>query len=257
MHACLTASTCVSWPQQKMFWMAQRDPEGLHVLSSCGSVKWLTVGWDTSSSWRVCYLVRAASQMSISLVVGERSCPARTVFADVCSNMKYVFPRTSLLWSKCCGYGLLYNVNVIRWAHNKLQTTSQVCSLCIVYFCCFVACCPQSIPIPSSRPNQPSIPLPNYQFPLAETDMRNTCAKMINKELVDAGEQNSTWQQLARPSGGVQFGSTVGTLAPSSRLPVTKVWWFWKWWADTGLQTKSGRSLGGAVPGRTVQFGVG
>lgn len=32
--------------------------------------------------------------------------------------------------------------------------------------------------------------------PRCETDMRNTCAKMINKELVDAGEQNSAMARL-------------------------------------------------------------
>ena len=124
--------------------------------------------------------------------------------------------------------------------YDTLTTNYRLLAKCAPSMHCvlfFLFCCMLPWIHPNSFKWGPSIPLLDSPV-LAETDMRNTCAKMINKELVDAGEQNSTWQQLARPSGNVQFGSTVGPLAPPSHLPITKAWWFWKWWADTGLQQK-------------------
>ena len=167
----------------------------------------------------------------------------------------------AVIWNMCFHAPPCFGPNAVGTDYCTMQmwydglTTNYRLAKCALYaLCTFVVLLHVALN-PSQflqvGPTSQASPHPIINSPLAETDMRNTCAKMINKELVDAGEQNSTWQQLARPSGGVQFGSTVGTLAPSSRLPVTKVWWFWKWWADTGLQQKSGRSLGGAVPGRT------
>ena len=50
-----------------------------------------------------------------------------------------------------------------------------------------------SSPTPPT-PREPTDPL-NRVDRSPQTDMRNTCAKMINKELVDAGEQSSTFAE--------------------------------------------------------------
>ena len=78
----------------------------------------------------------------------------------------------AVIWNMCFHAPPCFGPNAVGTDYCTMQmwydglTTNYRLAKCALYaLCTFVVCCPQSIPIPSSRPNQPSIPPPNYQFP--------------------------------------------------------------------------------------------